>query len=326
MAAGAFATLSEICYYQNTPDCVVTYGEQAIELAQRMVPQAPLRAHEIWVYLQFARLRQLQGDEVGAAEALTQADQVARGIGNTFYLELAQVRQTAFQLGRERDIPSLLRVRTYLPVAFRYLEEYKKWAQAQVLLAQHHLKEALAILDELVNVARRDGRGLSVIELQLWRALALYTLKQPAAVATALTEAVTLAAPKNCLRVFLDVSPALAGLLVQVRSVSPYFVDRLLLAFKPESARSKDQKPTGPSKTSPNLQRATLNLQLEALSEREIEILRLLSDGLSNQEIGQKLFIGVGTVKWYLTNLYGKLDVGNRTQAVTRARELDIVR
>ena len=325
MAAGAFATLGEVCYYQNTLDCVVTYGEQAIELAQRMAPQAPLRAHEIWVYLQFARLRQLQGDEAGATEALAQADQVARDIGNTFYLELAHVRQMTFMVGHERNIPILLRVRTYLPVAFSYLEEYKAWAQAQLLIAQRRPQEALAILDKLVDVARGDGRGLSVIEFQLWRALTLHTLKHPAAAVAALTEAVILAAPENCVRLFLDAGPALAGLLPPVRAVSPHFVDRLLAAFEPGSDGSQAQKPAPPSKTPPNLHRATLALQLDALSEREIEILQLLSEGLPNQEIGQKLFIGVGTVKWYLTNLYGKLEVGNRTQAVARARELGIV-
>jgi LuxR family maltose regulon positive regulatory protein len=324
LAAGAFATLSEIYYYQDTVERIQTCGEQAIELAQRMAPKAPLRAHEIWVNLQLARFRQIQGDENGAIKAIAQADQVASEISNTFYLELAQVRQMAFQLGYEHNIPPLLRVRTYPPVAFSYLVEYKRWIQVQLLLAQRHPQEALVILDELLDSALRDGRGLSVIELQVWRALIHHTLKQPTATTEALTQAVALAAPEDCMRVFLDVGPQLTSLLVQVRSVAPDFVTRLLLALETERHLSAAKSQSSHNKP-PIGQPAPLNIQLEMLSEREIEILRLLDDGLSNHEISRKLFIGVGTVKWYLTNLYDKLDVANRTQAVGRARELGIV-
>jgi LuxR family maltose regulon positive regulatory protein len=68
-----------------------------------------------------------------------------------------------------------------------------------------------------------------------------------------------------------------------------------------------------------------LTLQVEGLSVLEVEILRLLAQGLSNQEIGQALFLSTGTVKWYLNQLYGKLEVNNRTQAATRARELGLL-
>jgi LuxR family maltose regulon positive regulatory protein len=61
------------------------------------------------------------------------------------------------------------------------------------------------------------------------------------------------------------------------------------------------------------------------LSVREVEILRLLAQGLTNQQIGQALYIGEGTVKWYLNHLYGKLEVNNRTQAAARARELGLL-
>ena len=71
----------------------------------------------------------------------------------------------------------------------------------------------------------------------------------------------------------------------------------------------------------------TLNPQplLEPLSERELELLRLIADGLSNQEIAQKLIIAVGTVKAHTASIYGKLDVHSRTQAVARARELKLL-
>jgi LuxR family maltose regulon positive regulatory protein len=69
----------------------------------------------------------------------------------------------------------------------------------------------------------------------------------------------------------------------------------------------------------------TLHPLLEPLSERELELLRLIADGLSNQEIAQKLIIALGTVKAHTASIYGKLDVHSRTQAVARARELKLL-
>ena len=325
MAAGAMATLSEVAYHQGALDSIPRYGDQAIDLAQRMARQAPLRAHEIWVYLQYARLRRLQGDGAGVAEALALADQVALEIDNAFYRQLAQLRRKAFDLAREHDIVQLSRIYAYPPVAFSYLKEYRGWIDTQVCLAQHRPQEALPIIDELLKKAELDERGLSVIELQLWRALTLHALRKPAAASAALAQAVAWAAPEGCLRLFVDAGGALPHLLPSVRTVAPDFVRTLILALSeegtPSRAKGQPSEPQVPAKA----QELSLTLQLEALTEREIEILRLLADGLSNQDIGRKLFIGVGTVKWYLTHLYSKLGVASRTQAVARAREIGIV-
>ena len=64
---------------------------------------------------------------------------------------------------------------------------------------------------------------------------------------------------------------------------------------------------------------------VEPLSEREVEVLQLLADGLSNQEVAQRLFITVRTVKWHNSNIYGKLGVRSRTQAVAKARLLGVL-
>jgi LuxR family maltose regulon positive regulatory protein len=64
---------------------------------------------------------------------------------------------------------------------------------------------------------------------------------------------------------------------------------------------------------------------LEPLSERELELLQLMATGMSNRDIADKLFLTVGTVKWHLNNIYSKLDVRNRTQAVARARALKLL-
>ncbi|HBW34196.1 MAG TPA: helix-turn-helix transcriptional regulator [Desulfosporosinus sp.] len=64
---------------------------------------------------------------------------------------------------------------------------------------------------------------------------------------------------------------------------------------------------------------------IELLSERELEVLRLLAAGLSNEEIGNSLFISLGTVKWHVKNIFGKLEVKNRVQAVARAQQMGVL-
>jgi LuxR family maltose regulon positive regulatory protein len=100
-------------------------------------------------------------------------------------------------------------------------------------------------------------------------------------------------------------------LLPGVRRAAPEFVDDLLSGVPPVRA------PAGPPLSEQPL--------IEPLSERELEVLGLMAEGLSNQEIAGKLFISVGTVKTHVHNICGKLDVASRTQAVAQARELGLL-
>jgi LuxR family maltose regulon positive regulatory protein len=102
----------------------------------------------------------------------------------------------------------------------------------------------------------------------------------------------------------------------QTSRLQPY-VAKLLAAFPAVSL-------TSPDLSIGNQPAKTQNL-VEPLSVREIEVLRLVADGFSNHEIADKLIIGLGTVKTHINNIFGKLDVKNRTQAVARARELNLL-
>jgi LuxR family maltose regulon positive regulatory protein len=72
-------------------------------------------------------------------------------------------------------------------------------------------------------------------------------------------------------------------------------------------------------------QNSVIQPLVDPLTERELEILRLIATGLSNQAIADQLFLALGTVRWYAHDIYSKLGVGNRTQAVARARELNLI-
>lgn len=127
----------------------------------------------------------------------------------------------------------------------------------------------------------------------------------------ALERALSLAEPGGYVRVFADEGAPLAGLLRQaaVRGIAPEYVGRLLAAVRDTESQ--------PAAGSPGL--------IEPLSDRETEVLRLVAAGLSNQEIAGELVLAVSTVKWHINNLYGKLGVNSRTQALARARDLRLL-
>jgi LuxR family maltose regulon positive regulatory protein len=132
-----------------------------------------------------------------------------------------------------------------------------------------------------------------------------------------LGETLALAEPEGFIRIFVDEGPPMARLLYEAlsRGIAPDYVRRLLSAFpdtKPE--------PAGP----PSAQ-ASESDWIEPLSEREIEVLALVAEGLTNQEIASRLFLSHHTIKAHTRNIFGKLDVHNRTEAVARGRSLGIL-
>lgn len=133
---------------------------------------------------------------------------------------------------------------------------------------------------------------------------------------TALERSLTLAEPRGFIRIYVDEVPPMARLLYEAltRGIAPGYVRRLLAAFpEPE-----------PEPIDPLISRAQESDLIEPLSERELEVLGLIAEGLTNPEIASRLFLSLNTVKAHIRNIYGKLDVHNRTQAVATARALGI--
>jgi LuxR family maltose regulon positive regulatory protein len=321
LIAGALLSLAEIAYQQNRLDRVEPLVGQAIALAGQM--GTLVRGQQCWAHLQLARLYRVRGDAQQAADAVLQADEVAREVGNAFYLRVTAARREQGKPCSGQDGAIALHEPAYMPTVFYALPKFEALAQACRMIGQQHPRDALPILDTLLDAARHDGRNLNAIALYIWRALALQALKEEEAAIEALGAALALAMPQRCRRPFLDVGPAVCPLLRETahRSVGGEFVASLLDAW---AARSQGRQPRAGTHPSSALA-ARSSFPVEPLSSRELDVLRLIAEGLSNKEIADRLFIGVGTVKWYATTIYNKLDVGSRTQAVARAQELGLL-
>jgi LuxR family maltose regulon positive regulatory protein len=184
-------------------------------------------------------------------------------------------------------------------------------------------------LEALLAPAEAAGRINSVIEALVLRALALQAHGNPTAALTALDRALGLAAPEGYVRMFVDEGAPMAALLAQSAerraqddSISVY-AERLLSAFREEQGLERGARNNAPVALRSTLDRS--NALVEPMTDRELEILGLIAEGHSNQTIADILIIAVSTVKRHINNIYGKLDVQSRTQALARARELRLL-
>jgi LuxR family maltose regulon positive regulatory protein len=166
----------------------------------------------------------------------------------------------------------------------------------------------LAILQEKAQAAQRIG---SAIKIQALQALVFQAHDDQDQALSTLEPALSLAESEGYVRTFIDEGVPMARLLRQALSegIAPSYVTRLLAASgETAEPRSTVAQPL-----------------VEHLSERELEVLRLIAAGLSNAEIAEELFIAVSTVKSHINHIYGKLGATNRIQAVAQAQELGLL-
>ena len=196
---------------------------------------------------------------------------------------------------------------------------------ARVLLAQDRPGQALTLLDRLHAAAVTQDRTGSAIEAGALRALALGASGEEAAAVAALAEALALACPQGYVRVFTDEGPPMAALLGRriatqrvgqaAAGVPLGYVARLQRSF--DAGQAMPDPGRGTAAAVPGL--------VDQLTSRELEVLQMLAAGQSNQAIAGPLEVTLDTVKKHVSHVLGKLGAANRTEAVSRARELDLI-
>ncbi|MFC1922271.1 LuxR C-terminal-related transcriptional regulator [Chloroflexota bacterium] len=197
------------------------------------------------------------------------------------------------------------------------LQEMEQIIIARFLFAQGRLAEMSNLLKQLLILAEAGGRISRVIEILLLQALSFQAQGNTDQAITSVEQALTLAEPGGFIRIFVDEGPHMVSLLYEAlkRGIAPDYVQRLLAAFPTE----------GKEKTTALKSQDPESEWIEPLSEREIDVLHLLAEGLTNQEIALKLHVSLNTVKAHTRNIYSKIGVNNRTHAVAKARTLGIL-
>ncbi len=267
-----------------------------------------------------ARIREAEGDLGGALDLLNEAERLYVG---DFFPNVrpvpalrARVRVAQGELGEalgwadERGLS--------VDDALSYLREFEHITLARVLLARYAaeraerpVQEATRLLERLLRAAEEGARTGSVIEILVLQALVRQARDDVPAALASLQHALTLAEPEGYVRVFVDEGPPMASLLraaVKLR-IAPSYVRRLLAAVH----KTEDRTP------------ASQGL-IEPLSERELDVLRLLGTELGGPDIARELVVSLNTVRTHTKNIYAKLGVNNRRAAVRRARELGLPR
>jgi LuxR family maltose regulon positive regulatory protein len=191
----------------------------------------------------------------------------------------------------------------------------RDWLTARLLCAEGRYDEALAELAEAIHRARASNSTGTLVRLLALQAVALDAMGKRESALSVLRETVKLGAPGGNIRRWLDAGPSIAPLLRDLRAdrdtpqaFHPY-LDSLLNACQAAFGESTRPQP---------------GELLDPLTPRELEILRLICQGYSNPEIASELVVTVNTIKKHTSNIYGKLGVRSRTQAIARAHELDL--
>ena len=321
----AHVGLAQVLYERNELTAALDHATSGVTLC-RQLAFTPALATGLAV---MARIRHAQGDAAGALEAMGEAGQAGLSPqvitlfnpvpSQRARLLLAQgdtaaaARWTQQRGLRPDDEPGYPQEREYLVLA-------------RVLLAQDRPGQALTLLDRLLAQAATGGFIGSVIEIRALQALAHQASRDEPAAMAALVEALTLSCPRGHVRVFADEGPpmgALLGRLVAAHRAKQAPARRIPLSYLTRLVQAFDGNLNAAAALRPEL--GTVPGLIEPLTGRELEVLRLLAAGKSNQRIAHDLVVALDTVKKHVTHILGKLGAANRTEAVARARDLGLI-
>jgi LuxR family maltose regulon positive regulatory protein len=182
----------------------------------------------------------------------------------------------------------------------------------KLLMRQNKLMEAESLLEQIAALTEKAHQTAALLMVLILQAIVFRETGREEEAKKRMEQAILLAREAGCKRPFLDQWHKIGSLLSSVQDISPLFVRELVKDHRAEAVSSA----------------ATMQAEsneIESLSPRERDVLECIAQGFSNTEIAEKLYISIGTVKWHVNNIFGKLDVKSRTQAVIRAQELGIL-
>ncbi|HWI02064.1 MAG TPA: LuxR C-terminal-related transcriptional regulator [Propionibacteriaceae bacterium] len=294
-------------------------ARQLLSRSQELGEHLGLRQNPYRWRVAMARVREAEGDLTGAFHLLGEAERlyVSDLFPNVRPVPAMRARVLVAQ-GRLGDALAWAdEQRLSVDDDLSYLREFEHITLARVLLARYQeeqaeasISEVIGLLDRLLRAAEEGFRTGSVLEILVLQALAHQARGDAPAALAFLERALALAEPEGYFRIFLDEGAHLAALLRAAgkKGGVQSYVRRLLAALN----RTEDSKP------------ARQDL-IEPLSDRELDVLRLLGSDLDGPDIARELIVSLNTVRTHTKNIYAKLGVNNRRAAVRRAAELGLL-
>ena len=329
-ASGIHLGLGTILYQRNDLAAAAPHIRRAVELDDLGENWGRLFSYRMLAYLQYA-----EGDYEAAAARLAQAcairDQISvRQLNVAAQPSLEQLRillsrtqpHMAHLLADAARRVETLGLRPDGGVDFASEEGYGREPEysdlARVLIAMGRIAEAVPLLDRLLEAAQSMGRQGDAIRYLVLQALALHATGDMASALASLSQALTLAEPEGYVRIFVDEGEPMATLLAQAaaQDIAPDYARTLLAAFPEQVRQDVEFTVAAPAVSQP---------LIEPLSERELEVLRLMAAGLKQRQVAEELVISLNTVRHHARNIYGKLEVHSRAQAVAKAKDLSLL-
>jgi LuxR family maltose regulon positive regulatory protein len=311
--------LADIAYQRDELDTALRYATEGIALCRQFVYTPPL-ANGLAT---LAMIRQATGDPAGALEAITEAEQASPGPAGLLNPVPAQRARLLLAQGDLAAAARFPRENGLGPDDEpNYAREPGHLVLARILLVQNQPGQALALLDRLHAAAAAQSRTGSLIEAGALRALALAATGDEAGAVTALAEALLLACPQGHVRVFADGGPPMVALLGRLVAAQRTGSGFQAAAGVPLGYLARIQRAFGPGQPARDPVSGGI---VDPLTSRELEVLKMLAAGRSNQAIARELVVTLDTIKKHVGHVLGKLGAANRTEAVARARELSLI-
>jgi LuxR family maltose regulon positive regulatory protein len=320
-AADMHVGMSGIYYERNELDTAAKHLLQSKEPGDlNGLPKNPYR----W-RVAMARIREVQGDPREVLDLLDEAERLytADFSPNIRPILALKARRWVAQGKLDKALAWAREQGLSAHDDLSYLREFEHITLGRLLLAMHKrdhedrfILDAIKLLERLLKAAEEGKRTGSVIEILVLQALAQQMQDDIPAALVSLERALTLAEPEGYVRMFLDEGSDMLHLIGEAAAggIVPGYAGRLSAAGQEENTREAHF----PNSTAPQP-------LIEPLSQRELEILRLLQTELSVPEIASELMIAASTVRSHTKSIYSKLDVNNRRAAVNRAAELKLI-
>jgi LuxR family maltose regulon positive regulatory protein len=300
---------SNLCYLRNELSQSEIHLHEAITLSEKY----GYKVNSTYARLYLAQLKMAQGEQEAALEMIQEVEEAILDDRNSAYnIEINAIKSWIHaRLGnREAASAWLQSFDRNLEKRIGYWRGVEAVQAALIMLVLDQVDEALVFLPRLEEAARASGSLPIEIEALVMLAVARERKGETSLALVNLQSAMRLAAPERILQPFMIDKPTIEKLSNQLKrndNELNKFIQHLEKGFQRTPLKAPDQP------------------LIEPLTERELEVLQLIAEGLINQEIGDKLYLSLNTIKAHTRNIYGKLGVNSRTQAAARARALGIL-